>query len=177
MAVLIEAISVVVPNRVIDARYPGGIAAYRADVPNSTFCTDGSLTRVGFMSPLDVKEFHSRLASRIGVAIPTGGEWFDLAAVDQFEGPTLPTPWLQVGEVDGVAAAWLEGEIPGPLAAPANWKPGDSKSMTLWRQGKHGTVEAHRAPDAPPIDWRGPFYSGRAFVDPPAEPDPPGEAE
>ena len=170
MAVLIEAINVVVPNDLIAARYRGGISAYRKDAPNGTFCTDGSLTRVGFMDPRDVGQFLDLLVTRLGVALPTGGEWVDLAVVDQFIGPTLPAPWLTVGKVEGVTAAWLTGDHAGPLAAPAGWKPEDSASMTLWTAGSGGTVEVHREIGAPPIDWQQPFYFGRAFDDSPDDP-------
>ncbi len=54
MAVLIEGISVVVPVDVLEEKYPGGLDAYANDCPNQTFCCDGELTRVGFMTPVDV---------------------------------------------------------------------------------------------------------------------------
>jgi hypothetical protein len=173
MAVLIEAINVVVPNNLIAARYVGGISAYRTDVPNATFCTDGSLTRVGFMDPRDVGRFLELLIARMGVALPTDGEWVDLAVVDQFIGPTRPAPWIHVGKAGGATAAWLTGEEPGPLAAPVGWKPEDSKSMALWTKGNGGTLELHRETDAPPIDWQKPMYFGRAFD--PSPDDPPME--
>jgi hypothetical protein len=123
------------------------------------------------MNPLDVKAFLDGLMRRLGLALPTGGEWIDLAVVDQFQGPTLATPWLQVGKIEGTTAAWLTGEVPGPLAAPANWKPENSESMTLWKPGKHGTIEVHRESGAPPIDWREPHYSARTFGNPPGAPE------
>ena len=168
MAVLIEAINVVVPNDLIAARYTGGISAYRTEAPNATFCTDGSLTRVGFMDPRDVGRFLDVLIARMGVALPTGGEWVDIAVVDQFIGPTLPASWLTVGRLGGVTAAWLTGDQAGPLAAPAGWKPEDSASMTLWTTGSGGTVELIRETDAPPINWQQPQYFSRAYAGPSA---------
>lgn len=54
MAVLIEAISVVVRKDAIEKRFPGGWDSFLDEIPNNTLCTDGELVRVGFMSPQDV---------------------------------------------------------------------------------------------------------------------------
>ena len=50
MAVLIEAYSVIIRVHAIREKYFGGVKAFMSDIPNSTFCTDGSLARAGFMS-------------------------------------------------------------------------------------------------------------------------------
>ena len=57
MAVLVEAISVVVRRDAIGARYPGGWRGFLSIVPNSTLCADDDLVRVGFMAPPDVEAF------------------------------------------------------------------------------------------------------------------------
>ena len=54
MAVLCEAISVVVRRDAIDKYFKGGWIKFVDDVPNSTMCTDGELVRVGFMTPNSV---------------------------------------------------------------------------------------------------------------------------
>jgi hypothetical protein len=51
MAVLVEAISVVVRRDAIDRSYEGGWVAFVSSVPNATLCTDDQLARVGFMDP------------------------------------------------------------------------------------------------------------------------------
>ena len=82
MAVFIEYINVVAPVSVIEERYPGGMAAYKADCPNRTFCCDGHLTRIGFMGPPEVGEFLNRLIG-LGLQPQEGKAWKDVAVVDQ----------------------------------------------------------------------------------------------
>jgi hypothetical protein len=156
----------VVTNSVFGLRFRGGISAYRAQVPNDTFCTDGSLTRVGFMDPRDVEIYVDQVRRQMGLTAPVEGIWIDLAVVDQFSGPTMPAPWLEYGPVDGVKAAWLAGEEPRPLAAPARWIPSDSSPMTRWTPGPHGTVVSRREAEAPELRWEEPQYSARTFDDP-----------
>jgi len=61
MAVLCEAISVVIRRDSIDAFYKGGWAAFQNDVPNKAMCTDEELVRVGFMSPDAVGAYIEKL--------------------------------------------------------------------------------------------------------------------
>ena len=61
MAVLIEAISVVVRVSSIARLYEGGARAFAADVPNNSLCADGELVRVGFMSPADAQAYVEQL--------------------------------------------------------------------------------------------------------------------
>ena len=51
MAVLVEAISVVVRLDAIDRLFAGGRTAMDKLIPNGTYCEDGELMRVGFLSP------------------------------------------------------------------------------------------------------------------------------
>lgn len=126
MSVLAEAISVIVPRAVLDAKYPGGLAAYHADCPNETFCTDEHLTRVGFMSPVDVEAYVRRLQSH-GFVYLRGGKAVDLCVVDQHRGPTTPCDWIEGGKhADGYTAVWLAGADPSTMYAPINWSPEQS---------------------------------------------------
>ena len=52
--VLVEALSVIVRNATLESLHPGGVSGFAADCPNRTFCSDGVLTRAGFISPDDV---------------------------------------------------------------------------------------------------------------------------
>ena len=61
MAVLVEAISVIVRRDAIDRRFSGGWREFLNAVPNNTFCADEDLARVGFMTPQDVEAFVRRL--------------------------------------------------------------------------------------------------------------------
>ncbi len=56
MAVLVEALSIVVKLSSIELKYEGGWEAFKDAVPNTTLCWDDELTRVGFMVPSDANE-------------------------------------------------------------------------------------------------------------------------
>jgi hypothetical protein len=128
MAVLIEAISVVVRRDRIAVRYAGGWEAFEHDVPNGTLCADDDLARVGFMSPPDAKAFIAALEEE-GLRFLVDGIAEDVAVVDQQQGPLNPCRWLTFGKrtLEGggtVATCWhTEGTGPAaPLATPAGWE-------------------------------------------------------
>lgn len=50
MAVLMEFYNVIIKNDTIEKKYPLWLEGYITNLPNKTFCTDGKITRVGFMS-------------------------------------------------------------------------------------------------------------------------------
>jgi hypothetical protein len=137
MAVLIEAISVVVRRDVIERKFKGGWAAFVASVPNATLCADDKLARVGFMSPSDVEAFVHNL-EHAGLTFQSGEMAIDFAVVDQVRGPTSDCAWLEFGQFafgnsgGKVSAAWLFDELridsgihfPGhspDLATPDGW--------------------------------------------------------
>ena len=121
MSVLIEAISVIVPTSILRAKYPGGVQQYERDAPNGTYCSDGHLTRVGFMAPPDVKTFVDRLKGSDFI-FHNGREFVDVAVVDQMHGPTSSCSWLECGRHQiGFAMAWLRGTNASPMAAPRGW--------------------------------------------------------
>jgi hypothetical protein len=121
MGVLVEAISVIVPATAIARSYPGGLARYQSDAPNATFCTDGHLTRIGFMAPVDVRAFVAALESK-GFRFHDEGHFVDIAVVDQMTGPTSRCDWLSAGRhPQGFGIAWLNGTEASPMAAPTGW--------------------------------------------------------
>lgn len=124
MSVLVEAISVIVRNATLEASYPGGVAGYAADCPNGTFCSDGRLGRVGFLSAQDVRFFVDMLESH-GMVHRRGLASIDIAVVDQNQGPDPGCLWLDFGrQPDGTACCWPAGEAIGPLVVPHGWEPG-----------------------------------------------------
>jgi uncharacterized protein YdhG (YjbR/CyaY superfamily) len=131
MAVLVEAISVIVRRDAIDARFCGGWREFLEAIPNRTFCADGELVRVGFMSPPDVEGFVRRLESG-GLTFVRNGKAIDIAVVDQMCGPTVPAEWLEfarlpLGDTGGeVAACWL---YEGPRFAGGPHMP--AREMTI----------------------------------------------
>lgn len=124
MGVLIEAFSVVVRRSSIDERFRGGWDAFVSAVPNGTFCTDGQLARVSFMTPADV-EVYVRSLEDGGLVFESDGGACDLAVVMQLHGPTIPAPWLEYGRVETptmkVEICTLAGEPPGDIVAPGWW--------------------------------------------------------
>ena len=137
MAVLVEAISVIVRRDSINRSYIGGWAGFLSHVPNSTLCADNELARVGFMDPKNVERFISDLQHH-GLVFLSDGKSIDIAVIDQQQGPTELCDWLEFarlpfGDHGGyIAACWLfEGpriaaglhvsELKFNLATPAGW--------------------------------------------------------
>ena len=122
MSVLIEGISVVVRNETLEEKYPGGVVAYCLGCPNQTFCSDGRLTRVGFMVPNDVG-FFVRILQKRGLLWADSEKRFrDIAVVDQLAGPTSTCDWLVYErQLEGPNYALLSGTEPGELAVPRDW--------------------------------------------------------
>jgi len=110
VAVLVEAISVIVRVATIDSHFKRGLDGYKEIVPNATFCTDGRLTRVGFMAPPDAAHFGTALRN-IGLNTDDGFRWIDMALVSQLDGPTMPCDWLQAGKLkEGPSVAGMLDE-------------------------------------------------------------------
>ena len=128
MAVLLEAISVIVPCEVIEAKFPGGREGYERAIPNQTFCADGYVTRVGFMHPEDVRAFVEQLG-RAGLRLLGDRGFEDVAIVDQVHGPTRPCSWLRFGVITETGTRFCElasaPSSPGRLYVPEGWSPGD----------------------------------------------------
>ena len=121
MSVLIEAISIVVPNPVLESAYPHGVEGFARDCPNATFCSDGRLSRVGFMSARDTGFFLQLLAA-CGLDYRDAGPAGDVIVVDQNTGPAQPCLWLEFGHNEaGIAIAWHAGHRPGRLVVPWGW--------------------------------------------------------
>lgn len=112
MAVLVEAISVIVRRGSIDRSFRGGWEAFKSDAPNATLCTDGEVVRVGFMDPQSVEHFVSHLRAH-GLTFMSDGKCADIAVIDQQRGLTNACDWLEFARIpfgqsgEKVAACWL----------------------------------------------------------------------
>ena len=111
MAVLAEAISVVVRCDAILQRLPGGEEAFESMVTNDTYCSDGELVRVGFLGPGPVEAFVRELEAA-GLRYLVDGKATDFVVVDQRHGPTTPCDWIEFARIpfgpdQRVAACWL----------------------------------------------------------------------
>jgi hypothetical protein len=132
MSVLVEAISVVVQRHTLEQSYEAGVDGYERDCPNATFCADEHLTRVGFMTPSDVRAYVTALENLLGlVFIDDSGEFQDVAVVDQRSGPTAACRWLEFAvQPEGHSACWLAGTTPGELAVPKQWTREDAATFS-----------------------------------------------
>jgi hypothetical protein len=137
VAVLVEAISVVIRRDAIAGKFHGGWDAFVKSVPNATLCVDEKLVRVGFMAQNDVRSYINDL-ERHGLKFENGGTAEDIVVVDQQSGPTLACDWVEFGQFpyggDGgkVSACWFfDGprtetghQLTGPklqIATPLGW--------------------------------------------------------
>ena len=126
MAVLIEAISVVILAEAIVEKFPGGLDAFEQIVPNQTLCADGEIARVGFMTPQDVEAFVKELQCG-GLEFLRDGESVDIAVVDQLRGPISRCSWLEFGHAnlgdEGplVAACRRTGSQIMEISYPLGW--------------------------------------------------------
>ena len=121
MSVLAEALSVVVRVDTLHVRYPGGLAGYARDCPNASFCCDGHLARIGFLSPHDV-DFLLNVLEAHGVVHLAGSVAIDAVVVDQHEGPLSPCLWIEFGtDADGIACCRAPDAPDVALAVPTGW--------------------------------------------------------
>jgi hypothetical protein len=111
MPVMIEYINVIVTRKVLEEKFPGGIAAYEHSGPYLTFCSDRYITRVGFMGPQGVHWFVRTLESK-GLRYIRGGRSEDIAVIDRLFGPSVPCDWLKSGDDpdDGPFVAHIEDD-------------------------------------------------------------------
>jgi len=99
MAVLVEAISVIVRREAVEARFVGGIPEFLRAVPNRTACNDNDLIRVGFMDTSDADAYVTSLVAA-GLVFRRDDTTMDIAVVIQKKGPTLASPWLEYQDVE-----------------------------------------------------------------------------
>lgn len=126
MAVLIEAISVVVRLETIADKYPGGVEQYVSDCPNNTLCMDKDITSVRFMTSGDANNFINGLV-RDGLRCVTDGEYDEIAVVDQFDGFCMPCDWLDFTNSAGsknikrISACKIKGGPVDCVSTPPEW--------------------------------------------------------
>lgn len=136
MAVVLSAYDLVVR---VDA-LGDGMRGFVDIVPNQTFCSDGRLARVSFMTEADRAHFLSI------ARLPPGS----FGRADKRLG-TADADWLEVGRHAGTDAVWLRGEPRDPLVVPMSWTPGeltfgswDDVKQHLEYLGVEGNVEVYR---------------------------------
>jgi hypothetical protein len=126
MAVLIEAISVVIRADALRKSFNGDWEGFKSIVPNQTLCADNEIARVGFMTPDDVESFIKKL-EKYGLIFLSDEQSVDIAVVDQLRGPSTKCKWLEFGHVNmrkggqKVAACRLAGSELMQVVTPPNW--------------------------------------------------------
>lgn len=137
MAILIEAISVVIKRSAIDQKFPSGWEAFVENCPNQTLCADSALARVGFMSPVDVESYVKQL-EKIGFIYLQAGEAIDLVVADQQRGLSAKCKWVEFDHVNldsdsskRVACCQIIGGVEEPLFTPDGWQFEGSLSQTF----------------------------------------------
>lgn len=125
MAVLIEAISVVVRLSDVKDKYPGGWEQFVRETPKEMLCADSNVARVGFLDRAEAEAFVQGLTGH-GLTFLTEGKSADIAVIDQATGPTTPVDWLEFGIVpflDGaVTIARMVGDTENMLMTPDGWQ-------------------------------------------------------
>jgi len=128
MAILVEAISVILRVNAIDDKYPGGWACLQAECPQEMLCTDGELACVGFTDLGVARNFVASLIP-YGIHEPLASEAGDLVVVDCQLGPATPSDWAEYrwATVDGNNRKWvitcrLKSSRSVEVRVPEGWK-------------------------------------------------------
>ena len=93
MAILTEALSVIIKDHSLRNKFIEGLEEFLLTIPNNTYCSDGLIHRVGFMTPQDAEAFVRNL-QRNGLTFVYENQCIDIAVVDMLLGPTLKCNWL-----------------------------------------------------------------------------------
>jgi hypothetical protein len=132
MAVLVEAISVIIRAEAVLKAFKGDWQAFTDIVPNNTLCADDELVRVGFTNPTDVGRFIDTLVAH-GLSFAEGRSSPDIAVADQIRGFTRSCPWAEFGHISldddpkqRVAACRLAGSDLMQIITPPGWTHEDS---------------------------------------------------
>jgi len=161
MAVHAAAFSVVIRNSAIEQQFPGGLRAFQDACPNQTLCSDGVLTRVGFMMLDDASFFRLRLIAH-GLARSGDDCEGEIALIEQGRGCLFPCDWLTVERIEGRTLAWLRGTERGDIAH-AQLEVSEPHMMAIAAPIVfRDAFPAHEASQR--ASKPGTFYIGRPFV-------------
>lgn len=86
MAVLLEGVSLVFENEVLERKYPGGVLGFRANWSNGSFCSDGTVSRIAYFETDDAfctlmampdygLDVSTEFAADVAVFIHGGAAW------------------------------------------------------------------------------------------------------
>ena len=143
MSILIEALCLVVPNRVLDVSYPGGAPAFIDDLSTRDdlryVITDGILCAASMFDPGVAVELANHLEEH-GIVGAEDRQALEFVLTDMEVGTTIPCDWIEtVRHPHGFMIAWAVPGERGPMAVPGDWDP--SRSWGLGREDVRNTPE------------------------------------
>jgi hypothetical protein len=103
MSLPILFMTVVVRTSDVEMRWPGGMAAFRAQYPNCS--EDGQIVSVASMSSGEAQEDIDRL-------VASGFHAGEIAVLELFHGWFETVDWLEIGMVGGRPVCWHSGDSP-----------------------------------------------------------------
>lgn len=137
MAVLVEAITLVVRRTFLDVCYPGAsegyIAAHTPDGERIHLAVaDESLVAVSTLNRDVAHALGEHLLSHSAVIVDNqANEFVDFAYVDQLEGVAMPCPWLEwTRDGNGVASVRFAPSGSTGVVTPPDWTVDSSTSLT-----------------------------------------------
>lgn len=136
MAVLTEALSMIVRESTLGESYPGGSEAFIAamsagECPARSVCSDGELVSASFHSAEDATAIAGRLEA-LGLVVVSDNVYVDIAFVDPRRGLCMHCEWLEWRlDAEGYSYAWLAGTDCGELAAPPDWTQAKSRALAF----------------------------------------------
>lgn len=126
MAVLIEAINIVVNNNAL-IKDTNVEEQFLKNVPSQTYCSDGLVHRLGFMDQISANNYIHYLTNDLGLTyLDENDKAIDFVVVDMLKGPTKDCDWIRFKrdklfahreEFDksdeDFSAAWRRGDFEG----------------------------------------------------------------
>jgi hypothetical protein len=142
MTILLEGMSLIFENRVLNERYPGGDKGFRLTWDNGSFCTDGTISRLsffesndGFCTLLSLPSFGLNVSSTVAT---------DEAVFMHGGRPWAPCLWLETSPIsDDHMSCW--GNPPDkPMAREVEFSMKEvlREEVKIYRQPDHGCIEA-----------------------------------
>jgi hypothetical protein len=123
MALLLEGVSLVFENEVLEEKYPGGVRGLRNDWDNGSFCTDGTISRIAY--------FESDDACCAFIAMPDYGLAVaanyaaDVAMFVHGGAAWAPCLWLETETTPAsFQICWHSAEEQGDVAVPRYFRQG-----------------------------------------------------
>ncbi len=94
MAVLIEAINVIINDKSLD-KSKGRRNLFLENIPSKSYCSDGLIHRIGFMDHKFVGQYIEFLKNELGLTfLDNQQRAIDLVVIDMLKGPTTSCDWI-----------------------------------------------------------------------------------